>query len=478
MALVRDGTAPRSASEADDATRGSAIKLAAEVVSRLLTLATTFLLARQLGVEDYGRFAKLSIYALLLAELGELGLQNLASRVLVARTIALRSLVRARLGLATVLGLVAVASAAFDAPLALLVAWFALSGWGEFLGVALRCRRRRLEEALLLLVLRASGLVAVAAALALGTGLAGVTASLALSPLPALALGAWWLERPLEGPAGERLAVRGVLAASAPLAVHGGLLLLSPRVEFLVLTWFRPDQEVGLCGAALTVFWFLSMVPSAIAAGAMPALTREAVRGDGPVRRRTAGTMALLAAPAALGLALVARPFAVLWWGGGYAPADYAATATPLRILAIAVPPLFLNWLLSASLIAAGRASYLPRLTATRVALAFVLALVLVPRFGGVGAASGLAISEWTLCGLGGLACRLVDFRVPLLKPIAVGLLLALPMALAVNGTSDHLVIAVAVGALTWGATLAAAWHLAPDLAHGLLGDLRNPGAP
>ena len=37
---------------------------------------------------------------------------------------------------------------AVDGPvLALLVAWFALSGWGEFVGVALRCRRARRLEA-------------------------------------------------------------------------------------------------------------------------------------------------------------------------------------------------------------------------------------------------------------------------------------------------------------------------------------------
>ena len=41
-----------------------------------------------------------SVYALLLAELGELGLQALASRALVAGTLSLESLVRARLVLA------------------------------------------------------------------------------------------------------------------------------------------------------------------------------------------------------------------------------------------------------------------------------------------------------------------------------------------------------------------------------------------
>lgn len=469
MARVSDES-PRATGEAADATRGSAIKLGAEVASRLLTLATTLLLLRGLGAEGFGRLGELQVYALLLAELGELGLQNLASRALVAGTISLRSFLRARLALLGLVTVVAVAAFPFAPALSLLLGWFALSGWAEFLGVALRCRRARVEEALVLLVLRGGGLVAAGAALALGAGVEGVAGALAASPLPALALGTAILRRTGAASAAT-LDVRAVLRESFPLAVHGGLVLLSPRVEFLVLTWMRGSRETGLFLAGLNVFWFLSMVPSAVAAGAMPALTREAVRGEGPVRRRTAASLALLAAPAAVGIAVLARPLARLLLGPGYAPVDYAVTSLPLFILAAAVPPLFLNWLLSAALIAAGRATLLPRLTATRVAVAFVMALLLVPRLGGPGAAAGIVAAEWLLCALAARACFASAFSVPVLRPVAAGLLVTLPMALAVVGTSWSLAVAVPTGALTWAATLAVAWRLRPALARELVGE-------
>ena len=79
--------------------------------------------------------------------------------------------------------------------------------------------------------------------------------------------------------------------------MHAGLLLLSPRVEFLVLGAVRDTRETGLFAAALQVFWFLALVPNAVAAGAMPALTREALRGGETVRQRTAATLALLGGP-------------------------------------------------------------------------------------------------------------------------------------------------------------------------------------
>jgi O-antigen/teichoic acid export membrane protein len=106
MAPVSDMGARRAA---DDATRGSAIKLAAEVLSRLVTLATTFLLMRGLGATGFGTFGTLAAYALLLAEIGELGLQNLASRALVDGTASLRSLLRARLVAAGLAAAVALA---------------------------------------------------------------------------------------------------------------------------------------------------------------------------------------------------------------------------------------------------------------------------------------------------------------------------------------------------------------------------------
>ena len=484
-------------SEADDATRGSVVRLAAEVASRLLLFATTLLLSRWLGPTDYGLFAKLSAYALLLAEAGELGLQVLASRALVAGSVSLRSLVRARLVLAGLVALVA-AAAVFLAPLAwrllgdagtagprapsvgrllgLLVAWFALSGWGEFLGVALRCRRARRLEALVLLALRAAALALTVAALLAGAGLGGAALGLAVSPVPAIALGAWLVHRTPAAPAPEASAA-AVLRQSAPLAVYAALLLLSPRVEFFVLTFLRPDREVGLFAAALLPVWFLAMVPGAITAGAMPALTREALdagRAD-EVRRRTSGTLALLGVAAAVGLALLASPVALLLVQSGASVEDYAGAAAPLRIMAAAVPALFLNALVAAALNAGGRAGWLPRLILARVLAAFALAAVLVPRLGGTGAAAGLVGAEWLLLAGGAVASRRAAFAVPVGSALAVAVAAALPMALAVAGLREHLVGAVAIGALTWAATLAAAFRLAPALVRGVMGDVRYP---
>ncbi len=500
-------------SEADDATRGSAVRLAAEVASRLLMLAMTLLLSRRLGTVAFGVFSELSLYALLLAELGELGLQALASRALVAETLSLRSLLRARFcsaviavlaALLIVLNAPAVAGLAahvlsglgpagvlvagrstLDAPsLGLLTAWFLLSGWGEFIGVALRCQRRRVAEATLLLVMRASGLLFVAVALFEGGALRALSAALAVSPLPALLLGALQLRRGPGSQAKEVPAV-AVLRESAPLAVHSGLLLLSPRVEFLVLSaLFGGRPAVGLFAAALNVYWFLGMVPSAISAGAMPALTREALREGRAVRRRTAATLALLGTASGVGILVVAASLVPLLFGSGY-----AAAVPPLRTLSLGVPALFLNALVAAALIAAGRARWLPWLTAGRVVLAFALAFSLVPRFGALGASAGLVCAEWTLLVAGAGLCRRAAFALPIVAPLFAGGVACIPMALVVPlfargaDAGEHgllaagLLLAGAIGAgvLVWLATLLAVSRLAPGFVRQLTGDVRYP---
>jgi O-antigen/teichoic acid export membrane protein len=446
----RDGLAR----EADDASRGSAVKLAAEVLSRLLGLATTLLLIRGLGPSDFGAFGRLSLYALLLAELG---LQTLASRALVAGSLSLRALVRARLVLVAFVGGAALASAGLAPVLSPLVLWFALSGWGEFLGVALRCRGRRVAEALVLLCLRAFGLVVAALVLAMGSGLETLAWSLVLSTLPSLLLAAVLLRRAPEARAELDASVGQVMREALPLAAHAGLLLLSPRVEFLVLSLLQGDRETGLFLAALRVYEFLNVVPAAVSAGAMPGLTREALRGHGPVRSRTAWTLAFLAAPAALGLGLVAPAVARWLLGAGHDAEAYAGTAAPLRLLSLAVPALFMNSLLLSTLVAASRAAWLPRLTAARVLVAFALAVPLVSAQGGLGAAAGIVAAEWLLLLLAARACRAASLEVELGRPLAWALAATLPMALAVFWVRDDLRLALPLGAAVQLAAILAA---------------------
>jgi PST family polysaccharide transporter len=442
---------------AAEATRGSAIKLGAETTGRLMALATTLVVARGLGVADFGLLAALSGVAVLVAEIADLGLQPTASRDLVAGIHSLRAMLRAKLGLSAVVAAVAVLLLAASPLLGALVFYFTLAGWSEFLGVALRARGQRGEEAATILCLRASGLVLIALALRAGAGLVGIAWAQAASTLPAVALGGLLARRAYHGrDQGADTPTRALLRESFPLGLNGGLALVSLRLEVLALGALRAAREAGVFAAALRVIEPLILVPSSIAAGAMPSLTREAIAGHGPVRQRTSTTAALLAVPSAAGLALLAPGLMGLLFGG-----DFVASAAPLRILALALVPLFMNGVLLNALIAAGRASWLPRLTSARVGAAAVLALALIPPLGADGAAAGFVASELVLLAAASRACAVAGFPVPVARPLLLGIGASLPMVMAVALSGRGPLLSVALGVATYGATLAAAlWAL------------------
>jgi O-antigen/teichoic acid export membrane protein len=466
--LASDAASSSAGSAAAEATRGSAIKLGTEVAARLVGLLTTLLLARELGAADFGLFGRLSVIAVVLAEAADLGLQGTASRALVAGTISLSALKRTKLILTACVGGLAGAALPIAPVLAPLVLFFVLAGWSEFLGVALRARGDRVQETAVIFCLRVAGLLLVGAALLQGAGLVGVAWAHAVSPLPAIVLGiALVRRRPApESPADPPLAA--ILRESAPLAVNGGLALLSLRVEFLVLSFVRGGAETGLFLAGLRVVEFLNLVPSAVAAGAMPALTREALRGEGPVRARTAATLAFLGVPAACGLVLVAPGLLGALFG-----AEYAAAAPSLRVMGAALVPLFLNGLVVAALVAAGQARRLPRLTAVRVAAATALAFVLVPSSGALGAAAGFLASETLLLVIGLGSVRAAGFPLAVAGPLGRALLASLPMAVAVASTPG-LPLSVGVGVVAYAATLFAMAKLWPAFVRDLV-DVRYP---
>jgi O-antigen/teichoic acid export membrane protein len=465
--------------EGREASLGSAVRLSAEAAARLLGVATTLFIARGLGPADFGLFAAFLGVAAIASEAGDLGLQTTASRALVAGTLPLRALVAAKLLLTALLWLAALALSRVHPILAPLVLWVSLGRWSEFLGVALRARGWRSAEAAVLVCLRGAGLAAVLLAVPhgwtggasphswtvglQGLGIVVLSWRLALSSLAALALGVLLVARMPASPhsrmEGAGLQTRNsthglgaALRASLPLGVNGVLALASLRVELLVLAFTRSDGEAGVFAAAFKVVEFLMLVPSAIAAGAMPALTREALRGESRAVLRTAATVALLAVPAATGIALVAPGLVPRVFG-----AAYAGGATPLRVLALAVVPMFLNTVLLHVLVAWGKAGVLPGLTAARLLLAAALAAILIPPFGVLGAALGLALAETALTLLAARACAKGGIPVRLTSLLALAAAASIPMAVATALRHPEPVQAALLGAAVYAATLAAA---------------------
>lgn len=229
----------------------------------------------------------------------------------------------------------------------------------------------------------------------------------------------------------DRFVLAADLDGAAVGAYHAGYMLSSRTLDILFI-W------LGMAGQ-----------PACVAA-----LERGGRRALEPVARAQAEAMVLLAAPASVGLMLVARPLCALMIGPALAPA--AATVTPVIALSAALCGLTTHYFSTAYTLAR-RTRRLFLALAVPALLNLVLVLVLVPLFGLRGAVAA-TLASYAL-GLGvSIALAPKDVRLPfplqtLFKAaVATGAMAAAVNLLPATGGLSELALKAALGAAVYAA--------------------------
>jgi len=452
------GAAPgdiERAASARDASLGSAMRLAAEIVVRISSIVATLWLTRSLGVSTFGTLVLALSIGLIVAELCDLGLNAIVVPLIVRSRRNLRVIFALKatmtLGVA-VLSVVLIPLAAHVSGLSLQVLTLCMihflgATWIEISGSALRALGRRADEALLLFTFRFA-LVACVVTAPFGLSLRGAAVSYAIAIAPAIVLSAI-LVRARSGVdegAPPATTVQGILRYAAPMGVNGYLAIFSTRVELFLLQAFQGAGAVGLFGGAIKIVESLLTLPAAIAAGALPSVARDSLRGSRGAAQGTFGLVVWLGVPCAVGLALCA-PGVLAILGPGFVDGAQA-----LRVLAVAMFLCFGNAALFNILIAAGQTAIVPRLTAMRVSVAAGLGLLLVPFLGLSGAALSFTGAELLLFvslvrHTRGHAC--IEVARPLIPAIGA----CIPMALFLIAWPLPLGPQVVIGAILFAAS-------------------------
>ena len=444
-------SAESPSTSARDASVGSTIRLSAEVVIRTSSIVATLWLTRSLGVNAFGSFILALSVGLMIAELSDLGLHAVVVPVVVRSRRNLRTLFLMKAAMTGAVVVLCVAGLPLASRfsglgvdvLSRCAIHFLGLGWIEMMGATLRSVGRRAAEATLLVVFRFT-LVGLVIGAPFGPNLAGASLAYAVSVAPALLLGAALLrDLPASG-AAPGVGVRAIFRQALPLGVNGYLTILSTRVELFLLQAFQGAHIVGLFGGALRIVASLLTLPSAVAAGALPSLARDAVRGSRGAAQRTFGAVVWIAAPVALGLALCA-PDVLRVLGPGFVDG-----APALRILSVALFLCFANAALFHLLIAAADTAIIPRLTAARVAVAALGGLLLIPAYGLPGAAVSFTAAELFLFGLLIRRTR-GPVEVNVLRPVGSALLACVPMIALLSFVPLSLPASIAAGALLFG---------------------------
>jgi O-antigen/teichoic acid export membrane protein len=400
-----------------------AVSLPVERAARLLLV---MIAAPALGESGFGVFQFAATVSSLVALGSDIGLSVWTTRALARdRTRAaaivgtgLRLRAAATLPCLLVLGAAASLTRSADArhAMALLGLSALANSFVDYFGAVFRGYERLGDEAAVNMTRAALTLGIGWAALAYARSVTGLALGLLLGTLVSLGHAAWTFRhryglRAIAGTVFDRTLARAAIGQGIPLWLSTLVSLLYFKADVIMMRAIRGDAELGAYSAAYKIFEALLLFPAVGMAAAFPPLARA---GVDPARRRRLEALVLAVL---LGVGLVAaavifaftRPLVVAVYGDGY-----LAAVPSLRVLSIALPILFFNSALRQFLIARDLERHFLVVSLVMLLVNVALNTVLIPRFGGPGAAWSTLLTEVVLT----VAC-FVSFGARPRRPVA-----------------------------------------------------------
>jgi O-antigen/teichoic acid export membrane protein len=416
---------------------------AAQALGKLAVLAigaaSIFVTTRYLGASGYGQLALALAFVQMVGLLADLGLLTVVVREISRNPGATERLIGNTLTLRLALSLVVIVLAGLlslampythQVRVAILIAGVPLVlGLANTAIVAVFQARLRMDRAAISDVAgRAAGFVALLAVAALDLGFYAVVATAGVGALVTL-LVTWRLSRPLVRirPAASRAVWRALLVAALPVGAALAVTEVYYRADTLIVSLYRPYDEVGFYALGYRVVELLGMLPAIVMTSVFPLLSRY-LHESRELARRTIDAAADLFIAFGLPLAaggLVVAPQLVRLIGGN----GFEGAADTLRILLFAGALGFVSGLFGMALIAGHHQRSALWLSIAALGLNVPLNFALVPELG-IDAAAATAVASELLLVLGGYLLVRRDLGVaPRLRMLWRALIAAAAMA-------------------------------------------------
>lgn len=234
---------------------------------------------------------------------------------------------------------------------------------------------------------------------------------------------------------------RRLLPEFLPIALISILGLAHFKIDTLLLSFLKPEADVGIYGLAFKILETILIVPSILAANLLPVMAGLAATNLGQLSqivRRASLLMLVCAIPLTVFVLAFAETVIVFLSHGEFLPA-----VLPLRILSLSMVFVFISTLFAQAMIAAK----MQRLIVPGYILSLVvnigLNLFLIPRYSYNGAAIATLITEGILLLMISLATRRVfkeGYRISAAaKVVAAGLLTGLVTLWVVSALGSSL---------------------------------------
>ena len=254
----------------------------------------------------------------------------------------------------------------------------------------------------------------------------------------------------------DRETVNELLKLAPTFLLIGIFATLYWRIDIFMLSKLQPVEQVGYYGAAWRILELAMILPQSLCLALYPQISASAISDLDQLRKIGRSAMRYLFAisiPAAIGVTLLAEPILQLLYG----PA-FRSAANTLGILILTLVPYGIVRYHAYVLVGANHQRVDLILNIAMSVLNVVLNLILIPRYGYIGAAIATFVS---ICSYGALQYgyllrHLSKCAAPVAIPIPV-IIAALVLTLFIYFLgSSNLLLVVFVGALIYGFSLVA----------------------
>lgn len=247
----------------------------------------------------------------------------------------------------------------------------------------------------------------------------------------------------------DRRLASQLLSESLPLAFSGMFGVIYYRLDTILLSVLGRSEAVGYYASTYKISEALNILPGALMISVFPLMSRyarnPALKERLTVLYHTTFKYVLVAiAPVVIGISVLAEQIVLIVYSPAYLPAVAA-----LRWIIWAELGMFLSPVVYHLLIASGRQRLLVAGAAAMAVFNVAVNVVLLPRFGAVGAAATTTLTEMLGLGIGLLLVRrLMGIGTPPnLWPVLVGLLPFSALVVVASGLSGVALMAVLAAA-------------------------------
>lgn len=208
-------------------------------------------------------------------------------------------------------------------------------------------------------------------------------------------------------PGAYRTHVKKISAFSMPIVLSSFLGALLIRTDTLMLAYFRDSTEVGLYAAAYPLAGSMLIVISSFGFLYLPLASRLDANDEREeidhIYKTTTKWIYLFTFPAALTFVVFSRDVIGIFFGAKYLPASLALVVLSLGFFSNAV-----GGRNRETISALGATKYLPITNGAAFGINILLNLILIPRYGFIGAAIASAIAY---IGLNVMACAILKWQ-------------------------------------------------------------------